>query len=119
MSEINRLRRRMVNLSGPGYYSPSTPDPVAEWDRRRQYLAEELLKLAVEDSPRAARELTAAMVHFKALAAAALAAAEVIYPEVQEPPLVTALDADVVRIPAAAQTGAAAVMPTTVTPTGD
>lgn len=113
MSEINRLKRRRANL---GYYSgpvpPVVPDPTEwEWDRRRQYLAEELLKILSEDASWDTGDIATGVTaeNLTGLAKAAMSAAEVIYPEVEHVLIPASTLADV---PAATQFGAATVMPT-------
>lgn len=63
--------RRLRSLGGAGC-APMPYDPQGEIDRRRFYLAEELLKIRAE---------TVADGNLSAAASEALAAAEIIYPE--------------------------------------
>lgn len=63
-------RLRSLGNASPGYMMP--PSPQEETDRRRFYLAEELLKIRAE---------TVADGNLSAAASEALAAAEIIYPE--------------------------------------
>lgn len=62
--------RRLRSLGGAGC-APMPYDPQVEMDRRRFYLAEELLKIRAEDSSK----------NLSTAATEALAAAEIIYPE--------------------------------------
>lgn len=65
-------RQRSLGNASPGYMMP--PSPQEETDRRRFYLAEELLKIRAGS----------ASLDLKEEAAECLAAAEIIYPEPPE-----------------------------------
>lgn len=101
MSETRKMRRRLMNAAGCGYPVES-PSPEVVNDMRRQNLAEELVKLGIEELgyesfsdthkevPVEGKDYTSTEPTltlegwFLAVAKAAKAAAEEMYPELPE-----------------------------------